>query len=177
MFPAPCRASSQPRTLFPVLLPSRAAVGTLISSSATLHLSSSNGQNLILYEMKEKRCTASLEPRTMSHIALVCGPCLQKALQCNARPRPARSAEAENCTHRGEHSGRCRRHDREKLRLRPAVAEETPPIGSTSALMWNLPLTHIYLVALGGHWALTAGLFSSVHVKQLETGTAPALWL
>lgn len=31
----------------------------------------------------------------MSHIALVCGPCLQKALQCNARPRPARSAEAE----------------------------------------------------------------------------------
>lgn len=41
--------------------------------------------------------------------------------------------------------------------------------------MWNLPLTHIYLVALGGHWALTAGLFSSVHVKQLETGTAPAL--
>lgn len=45
--------------------------------------------------MKEKRCTASLEPRTMSHIVLVCGPCLQKALQCNARPQPASSAEAE----------------------------------------------------------------------------------
>lgn len=32
-------------------------------------------------------------------------------------------------------------------------------------------------MALGGHQALTAVLFSKVRVKQLETGTAPALRL
>lgn len=72
---------------------------------APLILSGSAGWDLILCEMREKRRTASLEPRTISLVALGWRPCLQKALQSNIRPRPASSAQAETAHTGGSMQG------------------------------------------------------------------------
>lgn len=107
---------------------------------------------------------------------LVWAPHLQKALQCKPHARGPLTGQLCWClkrTRRGKHAGRCRRHDREKLRLRLSVVEETPQIGSTSALIQNIPVSQ--LVVSGRHLVLTASLFSEVCVKQLDAGTAPGL--